>query len=155
MRKWWPLLLVLLIGCDGLSTVDLGGGYFLSVWDSHHQHVYAKQGGRNRLVIDQQIVGYRVIGTHALLHRMVARSVDCYAANGKATIITHYSDQEEFWIIDTRMKKETGPLTRASFNTALRKLGVPDAAFVGEIDYRSNTQSFESDVAHCVRIEPA
>lgn len=86
---------------------------------------------------------------------MVARSVDCYDANGKATLITHYTDQEEFWIIDTRMKKETGPLTRASFNAALRKIGVADGAFAGEIDYRSNTASFESDVARCVRIEPA
>lgn len=152
---WTLIFLAVLIGCDGLSTVDLGGGYFLSVGDSHHQYVYAKQEGRNRLVIDEQIVGHRVIGALVLVHRMVARSVDCYAANGKATIITHYSDQGEFWIIDTRMKKETGPLTHASFNTELRRLGVMDGSIVDRTDYRSNTPSIESDMARCVRIEPA
>ena len=155
MRRWWAFLLVLLIGCDGLFTVDLRGGYFLSVWDTHHQYVYAKQEGRSRIVIDQQVVGHRVIGALVLVHRMVARSVDCYDANGKATIMTHYSNQEEFWIIDTRMRKETGPLTRASFNMELRRRGVMEGSFGDVTDYRSNTSSFESDVARCVRIEPA
>ena len=80
---------------------------------------------------------------------MVAVSHDCLDADGRTTIITRYTDQEQFWIIKSDVGVIEGPLDHVSFEEALIKDGLPVNTYMEAIDYRSNSSAYDALVAEC------
>jgi hypothetical protein len=149
------MLLVFMTGCGRVETIELGGGYILAAHDRDHRFIYKREDNRNHIVIDQQIVAHRVIGPRILVHRMVATSYDCYDADGRVTIFTRYSDEEEFWIVNSDAGVVEGPLNRASFEESLSKAGLPANYFSDTSDYRSNAKTFDAQTAKCRVLKPS
>ena len=66
--------------------------------DTDHLYVYDKS--KNLIIIDQLVVDYEIKGDELFVLRMVSDSIDCYDINNVPTIITHYSEKKEYWIIN-------------------------------------------------------
>jgi len=153
MKALVLLLSLVTSGCGLGGTFELGGGYVLENHEYAHRYIYKRTGNENYIVIDEQVVGYDIVDDHVLVYRIVANSYDCYDKNNQPMIITHYTDDEEYWIIDTAARKELGPLTRNSYVRMLKELGLPTIIPEQQISYRSNTSAFNNEASECKKLE--
>ena len=116
-----------------------GSGYKLINYSD--DHIFLVREKDNKRVIEEQIVDFERNGDNLLVLRMVAESMDCYD-DGVPTIITHYSDVKEYWIINLVAQTEKGPFDEQVFNETLVKLGISDVALDVPKSYRQNTDVF-------------
>src|SRR4051812_16784881 len=84
-----------LAGCEGGSSRLGWSNYYVASSDLSHVYLW-KQSTTNAIVVDEQIVDLRIEDDYALVRRKVAQSVDCYDKNNSPTIITHYSEEDEY-----------------------------------------------------------
>ena len=137
---------VLLAGCG--ESESLGGNYYLT--DVDDEHAYISNG--NRVVVDQFVVDFHRNGDFLFVLRKIANSIDCYDDHNIPTIITHWSDESEYWVINVATETEIGPLREQDYLQLLaqRKLGLSKLSTPN--DYRSNTAAYLSHITFCARI---
>ncbi|MBQ5939583.1 MULTISPECIES: DUF3997 domain-containing protein [unclassified Massilia] len=138
----------MLIGC-GEST-DLGGGYFINKTDEDHVYISKKENGKSFVVIEEQVVDWGRFDGYIAVLRKVAISPDCYDDKGRRTIITHYSDESQFWIINLKDSVEAGPFSESEYREELKKLGVRYVNLDVPKDYVSNSEQFEKIKKNCL-----
>jgi hypothetical protein len=153
----WPLLgivlaLPILAGCMSGGYRSLAGNYYLS--DTDHSHVYILKKSRDQLsiVIDQQIVDFKIVENQLLVRRKVAESFDCYDKKNVASIITHYSNEDEYWVIDLKKDKETGPLKEESYFRLLKDLELPPVKLTVPSSFAPNSEAFKKWREECKKL---
>ncbi len=129
-----------------------GTGYQLFTPDSDHVWVIRERDGS--AVTGEQIVDFEVRGDYVFFLRMVSNSVDCYDESGVPTLITHYGDDEEYWVVSNSQGSEFGPMSRMEFFNWLKMHQVADVDLRVPKSYRSNTAAFESSLAKCASLNP-
>lgn len=148
---------MLLSACDPLAyaPIDLGSGYSLNNGDDDHVYIAKHSGGVDRIIIEQQVVDWTTLnGRWVFILRMVANSVECYDDKNSATLITHYSSQREYWVIDLANSTELGPLTERGFESESRRLTFGAAHLEVPSYYHDNTSAFDERVKECSRVVP-
>lgn len=138
-----------LISCSRMNS--FGSGYVLNDSDSDHIYITRTVGNQTKIEIDQQIGDWKKIGRYVFVLRMVATSPDCYGKGGDISIITHYSDSEEFWIIDLEAGSSAGPLSKNDYAIKLRQLGLSGPTLLRPSHYRPNTEQFQKMFGKCKR----
>lgn len=154
--KWLSLgkfmALLVLAGCQTGDSKMLGGPYYLSAGDPQHVYIWKEMGIQNEVVIEQQVVDFEVLKGYLLVRRKVAKSVDCYDRNNVPTIVTHYTDEDEYWVIDLNEETETGPLKEQSYLGLLKNIGLPPVDLTVPSTYIPNTEIFNNWVKDCTRL---
>ena len=148
------LIVVTLTACMNGGDRSLGGNYYLTDGDDAHVYLSKKSNGKSSIVIDQQIVDFKVVGNHVLVRRKVAKSFDCYDKNNVPSIITHYTDQDEYWVIDVTKEKETGPLKEEAYLQLLKELGVSPVKPTVRYYFMPNSDAFKKWRAECKKLVP-
>jgi hypothetical protein len=140
--------------CTSDEGQSLGGRYYLENRDDSHVYIYKRTASKhNTVVVDQQVVDYEVVRGYLLVLRKVAESPDCYDKKGVPTIITHYSDNDEYWIINVNTEKEIGPLDGRDYFQAGQKLGLPRLKLRAPSTFTPNTEQFRKLSQDCQRLD--
>ncbi|CAM0556999.1 hypothetical protein EHLJMEHL_02087 [Vreelandella titanicae] len=157
MRSIPPLLLLLyylaIFSFGLICETHLGGGYYLNDYNADHRWISKRAGHDDLIVIDMQVTGVRKFAGYVLVRRMIAISYECSNNSGERTIMTHRTNKEEYWIIDTYTEKEMGPFDEFGLESAARKLQIVDTYIPNQVSYKSNSHYFESRVSQCVKLE--
>ena len=119
--------------------------------DTDHLYVYDKS--KNLIIIDQLVVDYEIKGDELFVLRMVSDSIDCYDINNVPTIITHYSEKKEYWIINLGKDEIDGPFDENTFKLKLKSKGLSDINLKVPTNYRANTEYFIKEKSACYRVE--
>jgi hypothetical protein len=150
------VLSFLLLSC-GESSSRLPGGHYYLV-DNDDSHVYLvkreKTSEVDTLVVDQQIVDYRITNGYLLVLRKVAKDYDCYDEKNVPTIITHYSNEDEYWVIDLQKEKEIGPLKEQMYVKTVKELKLPTVKLNAPKDFYPNSDFFRTRSDKCKRMKP-
>lgn len=119
--------------------------------DSDRSHVYLTKvrDGRSQIIVDQQIVEWKRAGEYILVLRKVASSPDCLLKNGQVAIITHYTSDEEYWMINPRSDEIIGPLSKGVFEVRKKMLGFGDVELITPITYHDNSKEFQNIAGNC------
>lgn len=141
------LLAFTLAGCDITSLRLRSSGYYVERSDP--DHVYVVRKSELKVVVDDQVVDYRINGNYLLVLRMVAINRDCLTSAGVITMLTNYTNAKEYWIVDLRKEVEIGPLTEAEYGGATERLGLKNIELVVPDRYRSNTAAFMAHASKC------
>jgi len=120
------ILMIILVACDSSKS---GGqlahsNYYLDNSDASHVYVTKKTNGGNLVVIDQMVVASQVDGDYLFALQKIATSYDCYGENQKWTVMTEYTGQSAFWIVDLKKEQEFGPMDMNAFREKTKSLGV-------------------------------
>jgi hypothetical protein len=145
---------VFLSGCLRSHETAIGGGYVFVDGARDNRWIYKRKNGDRSIVIDQQIVGIQRIDHFVLVRRMVAISYECTDASGERTIVTKRTDDEEYWVIDTRASAERGPLDRSSLLRIAAEFRIGNVDIPEDVSYRPNAIRFESRTSRCVELQP-
>lgn len=121
--------------------------------NADHRWISKRAGHDDLIVIDMQVTGIRKFAGYVLVRRMIAISYECSDNSGERTIMTHRTDKEEYWIIDTYTEKEMGPFDEFGLESVARKLQIVDTYIPNQVSYKSNSHYFESRVSQCVKLE--
>lgn len=122
-------------------------------YNADHRWISKRAGHDDLIVIDMQVTGVRKFAGYVLVRRMIAISYECSNNSGERTIMTHRTNKEEYWIIDTYTEKEMGPFDEFGLESAARKLQIVDTYIPNQVSYKSNSHYFESRVSQCVKLE--
>lgn len=128
-----------------------GSGYKLFRPES--EHVWVIREGDGTALTGEHVVGYDIKGDYIIFLRMIAESLDCYDERGTPTIITHYSNEKEYWIVNRKRLEEIGPMTEGEFMGWLKLHKIANVSLVASNGYRTNTDSFAAQIARCTRVE--
>lgn len=115
-------------------------GYYLVDDDPDHIFLAAD----SRAIVGQQVVDLDVRGDYIVVLRMVADSKECYDDKGGPIIVTSYSDNKEYWIIDWKRKSTIGPLTEGAFVRRLQIIGIRGVKLKVPRSYHSHMPSWEN-----------
>lgn len=156
VRLLLPIMLLglSLVACAASET-NLGGRYYLNDSDAAHVYIVKKSDEKKEydtVVVDQQVVDIKVVHGYLLALRKVADSVGCYDDTDTPTIITHYSDKDEYWIIDLKNENEIGPLSEQSYFEMQKQLGLPAVKLRVPSDFVSNSEAFKKWSKDCKRL---
>lgn len=134
------------------TDVNIAGDYYISRGDHDHVYIFKRpgRGNQNVIVVDQQVVDYAVVGDYIVVLRKIAESYDCYDESDVPTIITFYSDDDEFWVIDYKNGREIGPLVKTEYVASLRALGLPMSDLSAPSSYESS-QRVRDVIDKCVK----
>lgn len=149
----FPVVLVIFSFLACAQSRPLGGSYYLVDIDSNHRSIQRRSDQEAVTVIDQQVVGHRKQGNYILVHRMVAISYECVDDEGVRTIITHRTDEEEYWILDVEGVKELGPFGKNELAEAAQRLKIESMDIPRKISYKENTSGFKIRSSRCVDLE--
>jgi hypothetical protein len=141
-----------LLGCDSGGGESLGGNYYLNR-DSSHAYIWKKSKDHATIAVEQQIVALKTEKDYVLILRKIAESADCYDKQNVPTIITHYSNEDEYWVIDLKKEREIGPLKEQAYFEALRKLGLPPVKLTAPSNFAPNTEAFEKWTKDCKKLD--
>jgi hypothetical protein len=95
------------------------------------------------VVVDQQVVDVDTsIPNYILVLRKVAMSADCKTDRGQPTIVTHYTDESQYFIIDKLRREEFGPMDASAFKAQLKERHIPDVRLTVPAAYHSNSEAF-------------
>ena len=142
------LLLASLTACG--DSVSLGGKYYIDRTDFHRVSVLKKTpSGESIAIIGEHVVDWERLENYSVLLRKVAYSPDCYDKNGAPTIVTHYTDKSEFWVINIRSEIEYGPFDVEQYKLKLTQLGIPFVKLQEPSSYKSNTDYFNEATKTC------
>ena len=153
--KWISLDMLLalsLLGCSSSDSQSVGGNYYLSNGDASHVYIWKKSKSENTIVVDQQIVDLKIENAYVLVLRKVAESFDCYDEKNQPKIVTHYSNKDEYWIIDPRKENEIGPLKEQAYSETLKKLGLPLVQLSAPSNFVPNTGAFKESTKDCKKL---
>lgn len=139
---------MLIASCENYRS--LGDGYILQDSDDAHVYIYRNKNGKSEIIIDQQVVDWHRDDQYIFVLRKVALSPYCRDKDGKLGIITHYTSEEEYFIIDTKIDKIIGPVGRTEFKSRIEAIGKPRVELAAPKNYRDNTKGFEKATAGCV-----
>ncbi len=131
---------------------SVGGNYYLSDRDDSHVYLSKKSSGQFSIVVDQQIVDFKIVKNYLLVRRKVAESFDCYDKKNVASIITHYSNEDEYWVIDLEKDKETGPLKEESYFRLLKDLELPLVKLRVPSSFIPNSEAFKKWRVECKKL---
>lgn len=152
---WVGIFLFILGACQYVGDWDnfllSGSGYKLN--NSDYSHVYLTRVESSDFIIDEQVVDFKIKKGYLMVLRMIATSIDCYDEKNQPTILTHNSNQKEFWIIDTENKIEMGPFNEAEFFKKTNELNLPLIKLNIPKKYRSNNEAFTEQTSKCFRID--
>lgn len=155
IRLFVLILLSVLSGCKPAdSGVKLGGSnYFLE--DKDRSHIYITKATQDQFVVavDQMVVDYKIDGQFLFVLQKVASSYDCQSENGKATIVTIYTNQDAYWIVDMKSNLEFGPLDRHAYLEKGQSMGLEVPNLTAPLDYISNEDTLRTAGAKCVSTE--
>jgi hypothetical protein len=143
------LAVLSLAACMNGEERSLGANYYLIDGDDAHVYLTKKSDGKSSVVIDQQIVDVKVVNDYVFVRRKVAESFDCYDKNNIPSIITHYTEQDEYWVIDLNKGKETGPLKEEAYFQMLRDLGLPLTKLKVRYYFVPNSDAFKKLRSEC------
>jgi len=149
--KLIPLLafiIVLLTAC-GQDRADSK----IKFVDVDKDHQYFVNDKENAVIIPEQVVDVVEKKSFLFVLRMVAESIDCYNESGIPTIITHYSEAKEYWIINLNNDRVDGPFDEDAFKHQLEKVGFLDVNLKVPQNYRANTEYFNKEKSACYRVE--
>lgn len=121
--------------------------------DVDKDHQYFVNEIKNTVIIPDQVVDVVEEKGFLLVLRMVAKSIDCYNKSGIPTIITHYSEAKEYWIINLNSEQVDGPFDEDAFKHQLEKAGLLDINLKVPQNYRANTEYFNEEKSACYRVE--
>src|SRR3954465_4150592 len=141
-----------LAACTDGGYRRVAGNYYVSDSVSAHVHILKKSGGRFFPAVEEQVVDFETAKDYLLVRRKVAESFDCYDKNDSPTIITRYSDEDEYWVIDVKKEKETGPLKEEAFAGRLKELGIPPVTLKVRYYFHANTGAFEKWRKECKKL---
>jgi hypothetical protein len=144
---------MLLPACDFLGGSALGGGYRLEEATQAHRYITKEDSNGSQIVIDSQIVGTRRRGNYILVRRFRSLIYECHLPAGAQMIITHYTDDEQWWIIDLSEDVLHGPLDFEQFNEKGNELRIRNMAVPLQVRYWPNTDEFEVRTSECVQLE--
>ena len=152
-KNYFYILIFLLtcVSCD--VTRSLGNGYKLVDWDENHVYIGKASNGVNRIIINEQVVDWKIDGKYIFVLRKVSASPDCLLKNGNSTIITHKNSVEEFWIINSKTDEVFGPLNKNEFKLAVTKLRLELPDLNVPSNYHDNTEEFRNLAAKCVKLQ--
>ena len=141
-------VLLLITSCEqyklNQSNFSLNGDY-------DHRYLFNKS--NNAIVIDTLVLDYEITGDSLFVLRMISESIDCYDEEGIPTIMTHYSDVEEYWYINLENDEVDGPFNKASFIDVVKRIGLSDVELEVPNTYASNSEYFEKSVSKCAMIK--
>ena len=105
------------------------------------------------LIINQHIVDYDITNDFLMILRMVSESFECIDGNLSKTIITHYSNKREYYLINFKENFLYGPYSHDRFFIEAQKhrLGSPSLSVPS--NYYANSNSFKERVGKCDLIE--
>lgn len=138
-------LVVVLVG-DWDNFLLRGTGYRLVSNDRDHVYLVDAKGG---LAVGQQVVDIDADKNYIFILRMVSESMDCYDSQGVPTIITHYSEEKEFWIIDSEKARVVGPFSDRQFEEMLGRLDIDSVSLQIPNSYKSNSKIYSEWAATC------
>ena len=138
--------LFLVTGCslDSLSNSD----FRIENYDD--DHIYIRQKSTSQVVIEEHVVDSLVHDDSLYVLRMVAESPDCYDDRGVPTIITHYSDIKEYWIINLKTNGIEGPFNEEEFQARTDGLNISLSV---PKRYYPNTKAFLARMANCQKMK--
>jgi hypothetical protein len=144
----------LLMSCGDKGARLLGGPYYLIDGDEDHVYLAKKTqtSEDDTLIVDEQVVDYRITNGYLLVLRKVAESFDCYDKRNVPTIITYYSNKDEYWVIDLINEKENGPLSAQAYVLMLNKLQLPLVKLSAPSNYYHNDEVFAKRRKECKRL---
>jgi hypothetical protein len=87
-----------------------------------------------------------------IARRKVAESFDCYDEKNVSKIITHYTNEDEYWVIDLQKDKETGPLKEGPYLELLKKLELPVVKLTVPSRFVSNSEVFKKWREGCAKL---
>lgn len=146
------ILILILTGCMSGEHKLLGGNYYLSDSDDSHVYILKKSGDQFSIIVNQQIVDFKVVKNYVLVLRKVAESFDCYNEKNVPTIITHYSNEDEYWVIDLQRDKEMGPLKEEAYFHLLKKLELPLMKLSVPSAFVPNSEAFKKWREECKKL---
>jgi hypothetical protein len=147
-RRTWIGIACALLLCACGGPDQLGGGYSYTYGGRGHAWISKDK----RVLVDDYVVGYKSIQGYVVVRRKISRSVDCYDQHGVPTIITHYTDNDEFWIINVTAGVELGPLDEVQYGSTLRNLEMPYVSIPVPSHFHPDTQSFAEFTQRCARV---
>ncbi len=103
------------------------------------------------MVIDEHIVAYSYDSKFASFLRVVAITIDCRLSNGAWMLITHYTPEHEYYIIDKFADKLHGPLTKSQYIKLSSNLGIRAAQLIPQKEW-TNTDSFVESIYKCTAV---
>ncbi|MEN8251468.1 MAG: hypothetical protein ABFS32_21260 [Bacteroidota bacterium] len=156
MKKIFSVMFVFfLASCQGYESIPLGNDYYLSDSDRNHIYIYKKMDDKEgfNIVVEQHVLDFQVIRGYLLVLRGVASSLDCYDQNNIPTIITHYSDKREYWVINMKVGNIKGPLDKPNYLHIKNELGFGNVELKSKYHIQSNTKSFNKLISECSKIK--
>jgi len=145
------IIFVVLFSITSCEQYKLNQSNFSISEDFDHRYIFNKS--NNVIVIDQMVVDYEIKGESLFVLRMIAESIDCYDEKGIPTIMTHYSDVEEYWHINLKNDEIEGPFNKTSFIDVVKRIGLSDVELEMPNTYASNSEYFEKRVSKCAMIK--
>ncbi|WP_167346336.1 DUF3997 domain-containing protein [Pseudoalteromonas arabiensis] len=152
MKIKLTLLLTFMVGFLTACGQDRANSNIKFV-DADKDHQYFVNKIKNTVIIPDQVVDVVEEKGFLLVLRMVAESIDCYNKSGIPTIITHYSESKEYWIINLNSDQVDGPFDEDAFKHQLEKASLLDINLKVPQNYRANTEYFNKEKSACYRVE--
>ncbi len=143
------ITLMLLSSCDLYS----GNKSNIKLIDNDKDHKYFVNSNTNLVVIPDQVVDFDRQGEFVFVLRMVSESIDCFDEDGIPTIITHYSNKKEYWLINQINDEVEGPLEANDFYKKINKKGINEVKLEVPKTYKSNTERFILEKKSCSKVE--
>ena len=146
-RIFSGLFFISLTACG--DSVSLGGNYYVNRSDSDRIYILKETPSGPKAIVGEHVVNWKRLKNYTVILRKVAYSPDCYDKYGVPTIVTHYSEKSEFWIINVRGEIEYGPFDIAQYKIKLTQLNIPFVTLKEPSDYKANTAYFNEFTKRC------
>lgn len=146
-RIFLGFLLTILTACG--DSVSLGGKYYLNRSDWDRVYILKETPEGLQAIIGGHVVDWKRLDNYSVLLRKVATSPDCYDKNGIPTIVTHYTDKSEFWILNVSSGIEYGPFNIEQYKLKLTQLGLPFVTLQVPSSYKANTAYYNESTKNC------
>lgn len=149
--KILPFIIVALsFGCTSADR-SLGGDYHLTSPDTGHSYIRRGDANEGMIVVDQQVVDVEQDGSYIAVLRKVARSSTCIRPAKGPTILTLYTDEDQYWLIDTNAQIEMGPLSSDQYSEALKKAHKPYIRLTVPAWFHPNVDAYRRWMSGCAR----
>lgn len=126
MNKLLPasILLSALATCGGChwNSSQFLGRYQL---DGTGDHRYLVDTRHNEIVVNEQVLDVNTREHYVLVLREPAQSYECGPSSQK-TILTDYSGQLEYWVLDAGSGEKVGPLDSDGYAAFLKSHSLPN-----------------------------
>lgn len=148
-------ILFFVFGISSCGPTDSGvrfGSSDYYVEDKDHSHIYVtkKIVGRYVVAIDEMVVDYKLIGNKLFVLQKPASTYECLSKNKKPILVTVYTNNSLYWIVNIDTKVELGPFDESKYLRTAKLQGVTAPVLSTPTNYFTNEAMLRTSGSNCV-----